>query len=174
MKTLSLKHWVLLSIWSDRSIEALIQVLGLWIARKPPGFGFVLMGSHRLGKRSTHVLYRVQHYTTVLFRDAKDACEGLNNSKIGPYRWLFCSNISQTPMKNPAPRMQVEMATNDMKGKKPSSYIDTSRSRGGASRCDLIFWWHTLRINIQEGLMNGLIQVEKFFLRKLVQAQKQE
>jgi len=75
-------------------------VLGLWIARKPPGFGFVLMGSHR---------------------DAKDACEGLNNSKIGPYR------------------MQVEMATNDMKGRKPSSYIDTSRSRGGASRCDLIF-----------------------------------
>jgi len=41
------------------------KVLGIWIARKPPGFGFILMGSHR---------------------DAKDACEGLNNSKIGPYR----------------------------------------------------------------------------------------
>jgi len=68
--------------------------LGIWIARKPPGFGFILMGSHR---------------------DAKDACEGLNNSKIGPY-------------------MQVEMATNDMKGSKPSSYIDSSRSRGSATR----------------------------------------
>ena len=30
--------------------------------------------------------------------------------------------------------MQVEMATNDMKGSKPSSYIDSSRSRGSATR----------------------------------------
>ena len=148
--------------------------VGIMDCPKTSRFWLRLDGFPQVGKRSTHVLYRVQHYTIVLFRDAKDACEGLNNSKIGPYRWLFCSNISQTSMMNPALRMQVEMATNDMKGKKPSSYIDTSRSRGGASRCDLIFWWHTLRINIQEGLMNGLIQVEKFFLRKLVQAQKQE
>ena len=34
----------------------------------------------------------------------------------------------------PELRMQVEMATNDMKGSKPSSYIDSSRSRGSATR----------------------------------------
>jgi len=41
------------------------QVQAVWIARKPPGFGFILMEDHM---------------------DAKDACKGINDSKIGGYR----------------------------------------------------------------------------------------
>jgi len=83
------------------------QVQAVWIARKPPGFGFILMEDHM---------------------DAKDACKGINDSKIGGYR------------------MQVQMATNEMKGERPKggNWVDNrttkdrrrsrSRSRGRRDR----------------------------------------
>ena len=45
----------------------LTQVINIWIARKPPGFGFVLMGSRR---------------------SAEDSIRGLNEKRIGGYRLL--------------------------------------------------------------------------------------
>ena len=43
-------------------------MLNVWIARKPPGFGFVLMGSRRA---------------------AEDSIGGLNGERIGGYRLVF-------------------------------------------------------------------------------------
>ena len=62
--------------------------------------------------------------------------------------------MTRSALYNHEHRMQVEMATNDMKGRKPSSYIDTSMSRGSRYKYSLS------NVHLTELIMLALIQVQ--------------
>ena len=139
------------------------KVLGIWIARKPPGFGFILMGSHRLECKFYFLLKRLsnlQGCKRCLWGIEQLENRSLQVLLILSFCWfsseeteeLYTVHNDALPKVTLECRMQVEMATNDMKGSKPSSYIDSSRSRGSATRyngtCSQILHVHMKPMNM--------------------------